>query len=685
MKTRLLLLLLALVATAAIACGPTSPIPSATETELEVAASNTDSSLAEEVAPAPEATNEGNADTADTQLVVAESTAASNGQLAMGRLDSGHYYMGDINAPVIIEEFSDFQCPFCARFNADTFSIIKQEAIANGEAMVVFYDFPLSFHPQGLPAANAARCAGDQGAEYFWAMHDLLFAQTAQWSNDQPNDVFKSYAAELQLDQAAFDDCVDTNAHLETIQADMALGQQRGVSGTPTFFLNEQPLVGAVPVADFRQALAKVAAGESIAAPPPAVPDDVEIPPFEMPEPAVLAVSTVPTLGQADAPITIVEFSDYQCPFCNRHVSETMPTLMAEMIETGRVRYEFKDFPLDNIHPEARSAAEAARCAAEQSETSYWAMHDALFTNQSAWSGQGANASTIYAQLATEIGLDGAQISECVTSGRYASAVQADVDEGFALGVSGTPAFYINGYFISGAQPYELFDTVVSAIETDELESLFRRAYDSQVAAYLQQLQQQQAQQQAPQAPAGPTAPIEVPTNESPSVGDPNAPITIVEYTDFQCPFCGRHFAETFPLIQENYVDKGLVRYVFKDFPLSNHPQAPKAAEAARCAHEQGQFLAMHHILFERQGDWSGRNDAPTFFSGYAAELGLDMATFDECLNSGQYAEAVQADLQEGLSVGVTGTPSFVVNGQLVVGALPYATFDQALQSLLEE
>ena len=675
MKKPFSLLILLLLATAVAACGPTSPIRPVSEPNNPpqgASASTTADS------PSPTAVSGNTANTPNTA-----SNTVATADIPMGRLDSGHYYMGDLDAPVLIEEFSDFQCPFCSRFNTETFSLLKQEAIADGQAVVVFYDYPLSFHPQGVPAANAARCAGDQDPAQFWAMHDKLFDQPAQWSNSQPNIAFKQYAAELNLDLEEFADCVDGGRHVEAIQADIALGQRRGVTGTPTFFLNEQILVGALPIGQFREAIAKVAAGESIAAPAPEIPSDVEIPPFEMPQPAVLAPSTIPALGSADAPITIVEFSDYQCPFCQRHVAQTMPTLLVEMIETGRVRYEFKDFPLDNIHPEARGAAQAARCAAEQGDEMYWAMHDTLFLFQSSWSGQGAQATAVYADLANTIGLDGQAVVDCVNSGRYAEAVQADVDEGYANGVSGTPAFFINGYFVSGAQPYEVFELVVDALETDSLEALFRQAYDRQVAAYLQQLAQQEAQAQ--QAPPQPTGPMDVDTAESPSLGNPNAPITIVEFTDFQCPFCGRHAAQTFPLILENYVEAGLVRYVFKDFPLGNHPQAPKAAEAARCAHDQGEFLTMHQLLFERQNAWSGQSNAPALFSGYAAELGVDIALFDECLNSGKYEAAVMADLQEGISLGITGTPSFVVNGQLVVGALPYATFDQAFQAILAD
>jgi protein-disulfide isomerase len=127
-------------------------------------------------------------------------------------------------------------------------------------------------------------------------------------------------------------------------------------------------------------------------------------------------------------------------------------------------------------------------------------------------------------------------------------------------------------------------------------------------------------------------------------------------------------------------VDTGQVRYVFKDFPLTSiHPQAMSAAEAARCAGDQEAYLPMHDLLFSKQQEWSGRNDADQIFTGYAGELGLDTATFTECLSSNQHEAAIMADLNEGSGFGVTGTPAFFINGLLVSGAQPYDVFAQAI------
>ena len=160
--------------------------------------------------------------------------------------------------------------------------------------------------------------------------------------------------------------------------------------------------------------------------------------------------------------------------------------------------------------------------------------------------------------------------------------------------------------------------------------------------------------------------------------GDADAPVTIVEYSDFECPFCARFYSDTLGQIEENYIETGQVKLAYKHFPLSFHPNAPKAAEAFECAGEQGQAYEMHDIIFE-QGIGSG---VPTF-KQYAADLSLDTAQFNDCLDSGKHSAKVAAQAQEAQSVGVRGTPGFLINGQLVSGAQPYAVFEQAIEAAL--
>ena len=162
--------------------------------------------------------------------------------------------------------------------------------------------------------------------------------------------------------------------------------------------------------------------------------------------------------------------------------------------------------------------------------------------------------------------------------------------------------------------------------------------------------------------------------------GDVNAPVTIIEFSDFECPFCGKYIAETYPQIVEDYVNTGKVRYVFRDFPLDFHPEAQKAAEAAECAGEQGMYWEMHDYLFANQ-DYLG----VSYLKGFAKDLKLDTDKFDECLDSGSMEEEVLADLIEGQSYGISGTPAFFINGKMISGAQPYEVFAQEIEAALSE
>jgi len=139
--------------------------------------------------------------------------------------------------------------------------------------------------------------------------------------------------------------------------------------------------------------------------------------------------------------------------------------------------------------------------------------------------------------------------------------------------------------------------------------------------------------------------------------GNEDATITIVEWSDFECPFCGRFYSQTLDDIKIKYLDTGKVRFVYRDFPLNFHPQAQKAAEAAECAGEQGKFYEMHDKLFEE-----GVTGGVSAFKRFAADIGLDTAKFNTCLDSGQTADEVKSDMAAGQAVGISGTPGFIVH-----------------------
>ena len=212
-------------------------------------------------------------------------------------------------------------------------------------------------------------------------------------------------------------------------------------------------------------------------------------------------------------------------------------------------------------------------------------------------------------------------------------------------------------------------------------------ALQGQVAQFNQTLQ---ALAQALQRSAGPgpqgTALTQPSTAGQPSLGAADAPVLIVEFADFQCPFCRRFEQESFERLKTDYIDTGVVRFVFRDFPLTQiHPHAELAAEAAACADEQGEFWPMHDMLFRNQPEWAGGSAAAArrSFRQYAQALGLKLAQFGACLSDRRYSQSIKQDLQAGSRLGVRGTPTFFINGRPLVGAQPYATFKSAIESAL--
>ncbi|HEX6384952.1 MAG TPA: thioredoxin domain-containing protein [Anaerolineae bacterium] len=390
------------------------------------------------------------------------------------------------------------------------------------------------------------------------------------------------------------------------------------------------------------------------------------------PTPASITPRELTALGDPNAPVTIVEFSDYQCPFCLRHFQQTFPQLKVEYIDTGRVYYVFKDFPIANLHPLAYRLHEAALCAGKDTGTAaYWQAHDLFFNGAETFQVDSLEAmdAAILAQF-EDAGLP--DIRQCLEDNQNAATVDSGVSEALQLGVNGTPTFFVNGYPVSGAQPYQVFQQVIALAEEGRLAEALQPRTDPS------------------SSPAQPEQSVTVPLSDEPAIGAPDAPITIVEYSDYQCPFCLRHFNNTLPQLQP-YIEAGQVRYVFKDFPLhSIHPQAQKAHEAARCARELGgddTYWVMHDLLFANQEAWAQVPvpDHTAVLKELAAEAGLPQAEFGACLDSGRYAEAVNAQVTEGLQLAVQGTPTFFINGHRLVGAQPFSVFQQYIEALLAD
>ena len=174
--------------------------------------------------------------------------------------------------------------------------------------------------------------------------------------------------------------------------------------------------------------------------------------------------------------------------------------------------------------------------------------------------------------------------------------------------------------------------------------------------------------------------------DDDPQLGDPNARVTIIEFGDYQCPYCRQFWRETFPRLKKEYIDTGKARFVYRDFPQPVHPEAMLSAIAAECADDQGKYYEFHDKLFREQ-DRRGRDvvryRAPEL-KRWAADIMLDTAAFNSCLDEERHKDEVSKDYKDLEGLGLEGTPIFFVNGRALVGAHPFATFQKVIEDLLK-
>lgn len=181
---------------------------------------------------------------------------------------------------------------------------------------------------------------------------------------------------------------------------------------------------------------------------------------------------------------------------------------------------------------------------------------------------------------------------------------------------------------------------------------------------------------------------VSVSADDDAVLGDPNAPVTLIEFSDFQCPFCRKFYNETLPQIKKDYILTGKAKLVYRDFPLTQiHPGATPAAEGAECAKEQGKFWEMHDAIFDEQNKLGSGTVQFTAddVKKWAANIGLNTSKFNQCLDSGKYRQEVEKDLADGSAAGVNGTPATFINGRLVSGAQPFAAFKAIIDEELKK
>jgi len=580
---------------------------------------------------------------------------------------------GPDDALVTIVMFSDFQCPFCGRVEPTLTRIREQYG---DRVRIVWRNQPLPFHDNAMPAAEAALEAYAQGGDAkFWQLHDVMMEhQTALTRAD-----LETYAQQVGLDMTRFRAALDNHTHQAAVQADSAAGTRAGANGTPSFFINGRTLRGAQPYPAFKalideelqKAEALVKSGTSktevyakltengltkAAAPAPqkaAAPAGRRKVDYAKDDPAE---------GGSMPKVTIVEFSDFQCPFCSRVV----PT-MKQVKDTYKddVKIVFKQNPLP-FHKDAPLAAQAALAAHEQGK--FWQMHDKLFENQKALDRASLE------KYAAELGLNMSKFKAALDANKFQARIDDDIKLASSVGAGGTPAFFINGKLLSGAQPFDAFKTQIDDEIKKADELLKKGVKKDQLYAELMK-----EANNAPPPAAGndeDSKPANVAIGTSAVKGDPKAPVTIVEFSDFECPFCGR-VGPTIKQVEDAY--KGKVKITFKHQPLPFHSSAMLAAQAAEAAKEQGKFWEMHDKMFANQKALSRDN-----LIGYAKEIGLDTSKFEKALDSDKVKQQIAADQAEASKAGANGTPTFFINGKRVVGAQPFEQFKAAIDEALK-
>lgn len=389
-----------------------------------------------------------------------------------------------------------------------------------------------------------------------------------------------------------------------------------------------------------------------------------------------------PFRGNPDAAVTLVEYTDYVCPFCARYFQQTLPALLEKYARSGQVKFVVDDFPLDSLHPTAPQGAAAAACVAEQGATRFWQMHDALFKGQQEW-GRLPDPAGFLADAAKKTGVNMKRYNQCIASDRVKAQVKQRIAASKALGFTGTPSFQFvqqttgKTYTLVGAQPLDVFATWIDALLAGKEPPKAREPEKPE----LPQWAKAEGLAPDPKRPGFTRA-------GDPYKGNPNAKLVLVEFGDFECPACQRHALATQPELDKRFVESGDVLWVVKHFPLRIHPHAAAAATAAECAGDQGKFWPMHHLLFERLQQWSGDDDPDAALKRLAADVGLDPSQFSACLTSRKALERVLRDLYDGLAAGVKTIPAFIMlhNGtaQVLTGARSVDQFAATLQQQLE-
>lgn len=609
---------------------------------------------------------------AHTQELVALAEASLDDERYLVPVNDADLSFGDPHAPVTVVVFLDYQCEYCRRLDAALRELV---AAHPGELRYVVKHLPLNMHEQALEAAVALVAAEAQGRGR--EMHELLMGATPAEIEDFEALGLRAQVPDLRRFLAETSG-PEAEPHVATLRADRELAQRLSLSSTPSYFVNgsfhrgfkdtteleqlfaaerakaEELIAGGAAPAEVYSAIMMVAEVERAPAKRPA---RSSRPRAGRPDPAeayAVPVDGRPSRGPADAPVTLIEFADFECPY-SRKVQATLREL--ERHYGKELRVVFRQHPLP-MHEQAEPAARAALAAEEQGE--FWAMHDALFA--AAGSEQLAGADS-YVDLARELGLDVRRFRADMRSAAVGERLDEDVAVAQQFGARGTPAFFVNGRFLSGSQPRAAFEALID----EELAKA--KAYQREHGVEPEALYATMAQGWEPEVEAPPIADHERRTIDLSGLegkGELDDPeLEIVACVDFDCPYSARG-AQTMATLLADPKYAGKIGFYLAHFPLPMHEQAEGAHRAAIAAGEQGKLWEMHDLLF---ADLERRGQAE--YEAMASELGLDLARFRRDWAAASTLDAITEGKALCSKQGARGTPAYFINGRMMRGAVP--------------
>ena len=377
-----------------------------------------------------------------------------------------------------------------------------------------------------------------------------------------------------------------------------------------------------------------------------------------------VALGDSPARGPRDAPVTIVMFSDFECPYCAQAI-KTIESIESEY--PGKIQLVYKIFPIDH-DSDAISAALVAHAAQEQGK--FWDFHARLYQKHELT----PELVLLYAQQA---GLDEQRVMQEMKEFTHASDLLRDLRQGKALDVYSTPVFFINGRHLRGAKPIEAFRMIVD----QELALVQRETSHGVLPKHIYRHLTSRGYSEVAY-PSDPHGLIEgklypIPIGNSPQLGPKDALITMVVFADFQCPYCVRGH-ETMGRLRALYGEQ--LRIVYRSLPLPGHPMGAVAAKAALYAHQHGQFESFQAQVYDHDARFELSD-----LQEIGQKLGFDADDFLSAMMGDQYKDPIAHDLQLGRQLGVRGTPAYFINGRALVGARPIFDFRLLIEDELKK